>query len=155
MLVYDYIWADTSKLTIENDGNISLLFKKNLLSFKCPRGLKGRKKKFDLKSISMYCMHFFYNLYNFQFFLIDSNYTWLSHSLNALQLAKKTIEEKYSVVGIAEDFTNTLILLEHYIPGSKSNRIFICLFVLKDLNNHLTEMFHLYSKASHRSWECL
>jgi dermatan/chondrotin sulfate uronyl 2-O-sulfotransferase UST len=40
-----------------------------------------------------------------------------SHSLNALQVAKKHIEEEYSVVGIVEDLANTLLLLEHYIPG--------------------------------------
>ena len=40
-----------------------------------------------------------------------------SRSLDALQLAKKHIEEEYSVVGIAEEFANTMLLLEHYIPG--------------------------------------
>ena len=34
-----------------------------------------------------------------------------------MQLAKKHIEEEYSVVGITEDLNNTMILLEHYIPG--------------------------------------
>ena len=35
----------------------------------------------------------------------------------ALQLAKKHIEEEYSVVGITEDLKNTMVLLENYIPG--------------------------------------
>ena len=42
-----------------------------------------------------------------------------SHSLDALQLAKKHIEEEYSVVGIVEEFANTMLLLEHYIPGTQ------------------------------------
>ncbi len=32
-------------------------------------------------------------------------------------MAKKHIEEEYSVVGIVEDLANTMVLLEHYIPG--------------------------------------
>ena len=47
-----------------------------------------------------------------------------SHSLDALQVAKKHIEEEYSVVGIVEDLANTMVLLEHYIPGIHKYLVF-------------------------------
>ncbi len=60
-------------------------------------------------------------------------------SVRALQLAKKHIEEEYSVVGVTEDFNNTFIVLENYIPGksiNKSNNLcfgseasVVCLFI--------------------------
>ena len=59
-------------------------------------------------------------------------------SVRALQLAKKHIEEEYSVVGVTEDFNNTFIVLENYIPGksiNKSNNLCfgseasVCLFI--------------------------
>ena len=46
------------------------------------------------------------------------------HSLDALQVAKKHIEEDYSVVGIVEDLANTMVLLEHYIPGIQKYLVF-------------------------------
>ncbi len=40
-------------------------------------------------------------------------------------MAKKHIEEEYSVVGIVEDLANTMVLLEHYIPGIQKYQMFL------------------------------
>lgn len=50
------------------------------------------------------------------FFLSFMSYISPFNSDGALERAKRSVEQRYAVVGVLEDFNVTLTVFEHYIP---------------------------------------